>query len=113
MLNESDLEPLFSAFGRIYEMILYLTPAGSSTGVAFVRFTREDHARLAISVLHGYEILPGQHINVHVSDDTRILRIEDVPPELPTIILEEEFRSSFRGVQQVVARQENDDEVGK
>jgi RNA recognition motif-containing protein len=111
MLNESDLEPLFSSIGPIYEMLLHLTPAGAFTGVAFVRFTREDHARTAISVLHRYEILPGEFINVDVSEDNRTLWLGNVPEILSTAVLDEAFRTNFGGVREVATPRHPDGAV--
>ena len=66
VLNDADLETLFSPFGHILSARVYIDKAsGESKGFGFVSFQSVDAAEAAILSMNGFQIgtkrLKGQH----------------------------------------------------
>lgn len=66
---EGELIPLFERYGKIWELRLMMSMQNPkrNAGFAFVRFTSPESATEATEKLNDYEILPGKHLSVRLS----------------------------------------------
>lgn len=78
-MYEDELVPVFERAGKIYEFRLMMRHSRGNQGYAFVTYTAEEEAQLAIEILNNYEIRPGKFLGVCVSLNSRRLFIGGIP----------------------------------
>ncbi|XP_074666258.1 putative RNA-binding protein 46 [Strix aluco] len=97
-LYEDELVPVFERAGKIYEFRLMMRFSGENRGYAFVMYTAEEEAQLAIEILNNYEIRPGRFIGVCVSSNNCRLFIGGIPKEKKKEEILREMKKVTEGV---------------
>lgn len=77
---EPELIPLFERFGKIFELRLMMSLRNPkrNAGFAFVRYTANTSANEATEKLNEYEILPGKHLSVRLSQPNLSLFVGNI-----------------------------------
>lgn len=99
---EDELVPIFSRFGKIYELRLMMDFSGSNRGYAFVTYTTRVEAYRAIKELNGYEIRPGRQIGVVKSVDNCRLFVGGIPRSKTKEEIMEELSKRVQGIVNVI-----------
>ncbi|XP_077330269.1 dead end protein homolog 1 isoform X1 [Lithobates pipiens] len=86
-IYEDKIIPLFQTTGTLYEFRLMMTFSGLNRGFGFARYTTAYHAELAVSMFHGYEILPGCKIGVCKSIEKCHLELDGLPCAFDKVFL--------------------------
>ncbi|KAM5169977.1 dead end protein homolog 1 isoform 2-T2 [Mantella aurantiaca] len=86
-IYEDKIIPLFQSVGKLYEFRLMMAFSGLNRGFGFARYATVHQAELAISMFHGYEILPGFRIGVCKSIEKCHLELDGLPCVLDKVIL--------------------------
>ena len=104
---EDELVPLFERAGKIYELRLMMEgpPSVISRGFGFVVYATAADARRAESMLDNFEIIPGYHIVVAVSEPICRLFISQIPRHLTESQVEREIESKFKDVTSIEHKQ--------
>lgn len=99
---EDELVPIFSQFGKIYELRLMMDFSGSNRGYAFVTYTTLADAYRAIRELNNYQIRPGRHIGVVKSVDNCRLFVGGIPKTKTKEEIKEELSKRVQGIVEVI-----------
>lgn len=77
---EPELIPLFERFGKIFELRLMMSMRNPkrNAGFAFVRFTASESATEATEKLNDYEIVPGKHLAIRLSQPNLSLFVGNI-----------------------------------
>lgn len=77
---EGELVPLFERYGKIWELRLMMSMRNPkrNAGFAFVRFTSNESANEATEKLNNYEILPGKHLAIRLSEPNLSLFVGNI-----------------------------------
>lgn len=77
---EGELIPLFERYGKIWELRLMMSMRNPkrNAGFAFVRYTSNESAMDATEKLNNYEILPGKHLAIRLSQPNLSLFVGNI-----------------------------------
>ncbi|CAI9619847.1 unnamed protein product, partial [Staurois parvus] len=100
-IYEDKIIPLFQTAGALYEFRLMMTFSGLNRGFGFARYTKVHHAELAVSMFHGYEILPGCKIGVCKSIEKCHLELDGLPCVLDKVTLAKVLREMTADLEKV------------
>jgi len=78
-LYEDELVPVLEQCGRIYELRLMMDFNGNNRGFAFVKYTTQKEAKLALKDLNNHEIRKGRLLGVCKSVDNCRLFVGGIP----------------------------------
>lgn len=98
------LFPIFSNYGRIYQIRVMLTSNGlQNKGLTYISYYDDSSANNAIQALNDFEIVPGHHIKVEISLDNRRLYVGGVPHnKLRDEIWKELVNQGMQGIVDVI-----------
>lgn len=96
---EPELLPLFERFGKIFELRLMMSTRNPkrNAGFAFVRFTTNDAAQQATESLNDYEIVPGKHLAIRLSQPNLSLFVGNIHRGLTREQIHEKIGSKTTG----------------
>lgn len=96
---EGELIPLFERYGKIWELRLMMSLRNPkrNAGFAFVRFTSNESANEATEKLENYEIVPGKHLSVRLSQPNLSLFVGNIHRGLTREQIHEKISSRTDG----------------
>lgn len=96
---EGELIPLFERYGKIWELRLMMSMRNPkrNAGFAFVRFTSNQSANEATEKLDNYEIVPGKHLSVRLSQPNLSLFVGNIHRGLTREQIHEKISSRTDG----------------
>lgn len=97
---ESELIPLFERYGKIYELRLLMSRRNRNrnAGFAFIRYTTSDGAAEATKKLNNYEILPGKHLALRLSQPNVSLFVGNIHRGLTRDQIHDKIQRSTDGL---------------
>ena len=99
---EDELYHLFSTIGPIYELRLMMDFSGSNRGFAFVQYTNQLDASVAIRKLNKYEMRPNYRIGVLKSIDNCRLFIGGIPKDKSKEEINAEMEKLTEGIAEII-----------
>lgn len=96
---EGELIPLFERYGKIWELRLMMSLRNPkrNAGFAFVRYTSNASAQEATEKLNSYEILPGKHLAIRLSQPNLSLFVGNIHRGLTREQIHEKISSRTTG----------------
>lgn len=96
---EGELIPLFERYGKIWELRLMMSLRNPkrNAGFAFVRYTSNASAQEATEKLNNYEILPGKHLAIRLSQPNLSLFVGNIHRGLTREQIHEKISSRTTG----------------
>lgn len=96
-----DLWPLFERYGRIYNIRVLMDYNDFNRGFAYVKFSTESEALLAMELMNHYFVFPGYRLNILRSTSKSRLFANYIPREVPVSVVQEKFKEIFKGMREL------------
>lgn len=97
-----DLWPLFERYGRIYNIRVLMDYNDFNRGFAYVKFSKESEALLAMELMNHFFVFPGYRLNILRSTSKSRLFANYVPREVPVSVVQEKFKEIFKGMRELI-----------
>lgn len=97
-----DLWPLFERFGRIFNIRVLMDYNDFNRGFAYVKFSQESEALIAMELMNHFFLFPGYRLNVLRSTSKRRLFANFIPKMIPVTVVQEKFREIFPAMRELV-----------
>ncbi|XP_031628593.1 heterogeneous nuclear ribonucleoprotein R-like [Contarinia nasturtii] len=99
-VREGELIPLFERYGKIWELRLMMSFRNPkrNAGFAFVRYTSHESAQEATEKLNDYEIVPGKHLSIRLSQPNLSLFVGNIHRGLTREQIHEKISNRTKGL---------------
>lgn len=101
-MNEYELLSHFQRFGKIYEFRLMIDFNNCNRGFGYVRYIREEDAKIAAEVLNHLYVRPFKTMGLQKSYDKCRLFVGHIPKHLTLQQIENDLRHLFPEVSEIV-----------